>query len=51
MLLNEKINYVINLFVVFLVKKNQCLNYFNRLGNVLMVVYCFYYYIGMYIVF
>lgn len=50
MLLNEKINHVINLLAVSLAKKNQCLNHSNRSGNVLMVVHCFYYYIGMYIV-
>lgn len=50
MLLNEKINHVINLPAVSLAKNNQCLNYSNRSGNVLMVVHCFYYYIGMYIV-
>lgn len=50
MLLNEKINHVINLLAVSLAKNNQCLNYSNRSGNVLMVVHCFYYYIGMYIV-
>lgn len=44
MLLNEKINHVINLLAVSLAKKNQCLNYSHRSGNaatVLMVVHWF----------
>lgn len=53
MLLNEKINHVINLLAVSLAKKNQCLNYSHRSGNaatVLMVVHWFYYQFDMYIV-
>lgn len=49
MLLNEKINHFINLLAVSLAKKNQCLNYCHRSGNVLMVAHWFYYYIDMYI--